>query len=74
MMIGWCGICGYKARETWVSTASLVLYYTGEHSKCDACQCCMIDKIQLRSANTISYLKVSKYCNTRVVMKHTMRC
>ena len=21
MMIGWCGMCGYKARETWVSTA-----------------------------------------------------
>ena len=21
MMIGWCGICGYKARETWVSTS-----------------------------------------------------
>ena len=20
MMIGWYGICGYKARETWVST------------------------------------------------------
>ena len=20
-MIGWCGICGYKARETWVSTS-----------------------------------------------------
>ena len=20
MMIGWCGICRYKARETWVST------------------------------------------------------
>ena len=22
MMIGWCGICGYKARETWVSTSA----------------------------------------------------
>ena len=21
MMIGWCGICGYKARGAWVSTS-----------------------------------------------------
>ena len=46
MMIGWCGICGYKARETWISTLWHLQYYdpltcdTIEHTKqfshCDA--------------------------------------
>ena len=26
MMIGWCGICRYKARETWVSTAAWAIW------------------------------------------------
>ena len=26
MMIGWCGMCRYKARETWVSTAEHMLH------------------------------------------------